>query len=130
MDSTKEKAGSYYTHLPQDSPEVNRLEYSGAADLEVVPPNAPEAYNQGAETDQKIPYTVEGGRPKRRRVCGVTPLIFWILIFALVIILAAGLGGGLGAGLSHKNSSDKNNQATALVSPQLVTHISVPILHF
>lgn len=108
MDSPKEKYRSY-GHVPQESLEVNHG-YNGASDLEVVPPNAPEAYNR-PEPDKEIPYT-HGKAREKRRVCGVTPLIFWIMIFALVIILAAGLGGGLGAGLSHKTTSDSNDTAS------------------
>ena len=120
MDTSKEKSGPY-PHLPQETLEVDHgygNKYSGAADLEVVPPNAPEAYNRPAP-DEKIPYTQ--GKPEReqRRVCGITPLLFWIMIFTIVLILAAGIGGGLGAGLSHKSSANKesdNNGASRLVS--------------
>lgn len=119
MGTSQEKSGSY-SHLPQESLEVDHgysNKYNGAAGLEVVPPNAPEAYNRPAP-DEKILYTQ--GKPQReqRRVCGVTPLIFWIMIFTIVLILAAGLGGGLGAGLSHKSSAKTdadNNSASRLV---------------
>ena len=119
MGTPQAKSGSY-SHLPQESLEVDHgysNKYNGAAGLEVVPPNAPEAYDQPAP-DEKLPYTE--GKPQReqRRVCGVTPLIFWIMIFTLVLILAAGLGGGLGAGLSHKSSAKNdsdNGSASRLV---------------
>ena len=115
MDIPKESSRSY-SHLPQGSLEVNHG-HNGFSNLEVVPPIAPEAYGC-PEPDQKVSHT-HGKAPERRRVCGVTPLNFWIMIFALIIILAAGLGGGLGAGLSRTNSSDRNgnpdNNSAALL---------------
>ena len=120
MDTSEEKPGPY-SHLPQETLEVDHgysNKYNGAADLEVVPPNAPEAYNPPAP-DEKIPYTQGKPERKQRRVCGVTPLLFWIMTFSIVLILAAGIGGGLGAGLSHKSSakqgSDDNSSASKLV---------------
>ena len=119
MDTSKEKSGSY-SELPQETLEVDHgysNKYNGAADLEVVHPNAPEVYNR-PQPDEKIPYTQGKPEPQRRRVCGVTPLLFWIMTFIIVLILAAGIGGGLGAGLSHKSSAKKNsddNNASRLV---------------
>lgn len=93
--------------------------YNGASDLEVAPQTVPEVYhNQYTDSDQKLPYpqdTPQKTPVERGRFCGVRPLIFWILIFAIVIILAAGLGGGLGAGLSSKNSNKSSDSASRLV---------------
>ena len=122
MDTSKEKSGSY-SHPPQESLEVDHgysNKYNGAADLEVVPPNAPEAYNQPAP-DEKIPYTQAKPQREQRRICGVTPLLFWAMIFTIVLILAAGIGGGLGAGLSHKSraktGSDDNSASKLVLLP-------------
>ena len=116
MDTAKEKARPY-SYGPQDSLEVNRGLNGG--DLEVAGQDAPEkSYRPYPDSDQNLFYSKDEQQQQqqqfeRRRVCGVTPLIFWILIFALVIILAAGLGGGLGVGLSRKNTNKDTNDNPA-----------------
>lgn len=100
MNPSEEKGGEYYRSSSQ--PEVH---HNGASGLEVVPPQVPEYHNSKPDRDEKISYKQER-MPERRRVCGITPLMFWILIFTIVILLAAGVGAGLGAGLSKK-STDK-----------------------
>lgn len=127
MDTSQEKARPYSCG-PQDSLEVNHGLNGG--DLEVAGQDAPEkSYPQYPDSDQNILYPKDQQHPpERRRVCGVTPLIFWVLIFALVIILAAGLGGGLGVGLSRKNTSKTVDDNTATLvtshhqSPYLISH--------
>ena len=100
MNSSKDKVGEY-TQVSTE-PEVH---YNGASDLEVVPPHDPESYSYSRpQLDEKIPYA-QNKAPDQRRVFGVTPLIFWILIFTIVILLAAGRGAGLGAGLSTKSTN-------------------------
>lgn len=103
MSSSKENVGDY-TKLSMQ-PEVYHPPLGG--DLEVVPtPNEPQ-FHPTPEPDEKTPYNSPENPPARRRICGVRPLIFWILILVIVLILAAALGAGLGAGLSKKNSNDE-----------------------
>ena len=121
MDTLKEKARPYSYSQQQESLEINPI-YNGASDLEVAPQVArgPEPYhNRYTDFDQQpsSPHDTSGKLPvERRRICGVTPLIFWILIFAIVVILAAGLGGGLAAGLSSKNSDKSTESASRSAS--------------
>lgn len=106
MSSSKENVGDYTKLSTQ--PEVY---HPPPADLEVVTPNEPQFYPTPAP-DEKNAFSSAHDPPARRRVCGVSPLIFWILILTIVLILAAGLGAGLGAGLSKKNSNDKASAST------------------
>jgi len=99
MNSSRDNVGEY---IQSTQPEV----HNEASDLEVVPPQDPEAYSYDKpQAEEKVHYT-QSKVPDRRRVCGVAPFIFWILIFIIVALLAAGLGAGLGVGLSKKNTSN------------------------
>ncbi|ETS75322.1 hypothetical protein PFICI_12266 [Pestalotiopsis fici W106-1] len=46
---------------------------------------------------------------KKRQICGwgVSPKIFWALIYGAVILVLAGVGGGIGAAMSNHNSSER-----------------------
>ena len=46
----------------------------------------------------------EAPQPKpRRRICGIPPIIFWMLVAVLVIATAAAVGGGVGGAMSNKS---------------------------
>ena len=104
-------------------PEVYRR---STGDLEVVSPNQPEVYSKPDPDDKRYFYNQQDPPPGRRRVCGVTPLVFWILVLTSVLLLAAGLGAGLGAGLSKKNSNDKAEYVKHLEFFQIlsITHMN------
>lgn len=53
-----------------------------------------EAYAPPAQTEDK----------KKKRICGLSAMVFWILLVLLILIIA-GLAAGLGAGLSKKSKS-------------------------
>lgn len=100
MNSSKDKVGEY---IQSTQPEVH---LNGASGLEVVPPQAPEAYSSDKpQLEEEIHYT-QSKAHDRRKFCGVAPFIFWILIVTIAALLAAGLGAGLGVGLSMKNTSN------------------------
>ena len=100
MNSSHEKVGEYTQMSSQ--PEVY---HRGSSDLEVVPPNAPESYSN-RQPEEKMNSYIQSQEPARRRIGGVTPFIFWLLIFLIVVLFGAGLGAGLGVGLSKKSSND------------------------
>ncbi|KAK4225454.1 hypothetical protein QBC38DRAFT_264765 [Podospora fimiseda] len=56
---------------------------------------------------QQQPFDEKSSTPKK--LLGLKPKIFWILIIILVIILAAGIGGGIAAGLSSSSSSSSSS---------------------
>jgi len=91
----------------EDTPSI-QPEVRGASDLEVVPPEDLESCSYyKTPSEEKIHYT-QSKVFDRRRVYGVLPFVFWILIFTIVVLLAAGLGAGLGIGLSKKNTSNSS----------------------
>jgi hypothetical protein len=40
----------------------------------------------------------------RDTICGLSPLVFWILILVMAIIVASAIGGGVGGGLASQHS--------------------------
>lgn len=73
--------------------------------LELAHPaqNSPATY-----TDKKdLEYEVQGLQESKRRICGLSPNIFWLLILAMVIIVAAAIGGGVGGGLAAQNKNKR-----------------------
>lgn len=103
-----EKMGEY-AHFDTD-PEVTQHRPAGG--LELVTESQPEVYSKPESDEKRYFYNHDNSMSHRRRVCGVTPLVFWILILISVVLLAAGLGAGLGAGLSKSRSEDKAGYIT------------------
>lgn len=101
MTSSKEVGGDYHPVYSDPG-----LQHTGTSGLEVASPTGElEAHTYyGPQKNEKAPSYL-GEEPTRRRIAGVSPMTFWILIFVIVILLAAGLGAGLGAGLSKKTTT-------------------------
>jgi hypothetical protein len=70
--------------------------------------NTVEAY----KADQSHP--IHDTPPTTKRICGVAPKIFYILVaVAIVIIVAAAVGGGVGGSLAGKKSAAPAGQSSA-----------------
>lgn len=41
-----------------------------------------------------------GEGKERERVCGLRPVVFWIMVILLVLVLGGAIGGGVGGGLA------------------------------
>ncbi|KAI0149565.1 hypothetical protein GGR57DRAFT_225306 [Xylariaceae sp. FL1272] len=96
-----------------------------SSEKEIQPPH--NHYGQLEGSNQEL----DQRKPNRRKILGVTPLVFWLLLFAAVIIIAGGLGGGLGAGLSSKNRSAQASETTIPTSseslPQSTSMVSTSV---
>jgi hypothetical protein len=72
--------------------------------------------------DKEVARTYHGEVPvqqprQRKRICGLSAKVFWILLaFLILILLGAGLGAGLGIGLS-KSKDDGTATAASESSP-------------
>ncbi len=78
------------------------------SDLEHSPVVYPDSYNKGralpAPNSDFSDKALELKSPKSqgRRICGLSPKAFWIVIIGIVIILAGAVGGGIGGGLASQ----------------------------
>ena len=79
-----------------------------SSDLEHVPFVNPNSYNKGkflhdpgSDSNDKA-LEPESPKSPGRRICGLSPRAFWIVIIAIVLILAAAIGGGIGGGLGSQ----------------------------
>ncbi|KAL8742987.1 MAG: hypothetical protein Q9190_004618, partial [Brigantiaea leucoxantha] len=81
-----------------------------ASDLEVdTAAYALEHRGDRAWHDEDAPEKYHQPNPSQaRRILGLKPLIFWILILFITLILAVGVGVGLGVGLSSRSNNSKN----------------------
>jgi len=52
--------------------------------------------------------------PQRRRICGLTPRIFWIIAIALIVVV---IGAAVGAGVGKSLASKSNNITGATPTP-------------
>jgi hypothetical protein len=76
---------------------------------EVVPSDAPETVATESPLEAKMlgGSTHDPDQPSRRtrdKICGLSPLVFWIIILVMVIIIASAIGGGVGGGLASQHS--------------------------
>lgn len=79
--------------------------YSGLeVDTSKVPDTYKESYNNTGNIDAS---TADRGRPTTtKRICGIGPRIFYILVAVVILIIAgAAVGGGVGGSLSKKSIS-------------------------
>jgi hypothetical protein len=69
-------------------------------------PNLGSIWSPETEGKEVIQTSVQNGPPaqQKRRICGLSRLVFWILL-VILLLLAIGLGAGLGAGLGMKHSN-------------------------
>ena len=74
---------------PSHDPEHYVASYHDAP--EVVP-------NPPAKSD--APFTYDSETPERKKILGLAPRTFWILLVVLIIVVAAAVGGGVGGGLA------------------------------
>lgn len=98
---TRPRTGDYFNLRRNPYPEVIRLDVS---DLKVVPDQLYNVYGLPF-SDEKMAYHHDEPLASRRRVPGLSPLMFLI-----VIILAVGIGGGLGAGLSARSKTNGDSR--------------------
>lgn len=69
---------------------------------------APEYYQRAPPADgPEVYYYSDGERGRaagegkeRERVCGLRPVVFWIMVILLVLVLGGAIGGGVGGGLA------------------------------
>lgn len=71
------------------------------------------ASNDGAGTDGKEVFHGAYGdgmevytgdeKTKGKRICGLSPLVFWLLIVLAVLVVGGAVGGGVGGSLASKN---------------------------
>jgi hypothetical protein len=76
---------------------------------EVVPSDAPEAAAPERVHEAKMlgDSAHDPNQPSRRTrdtICGLSPLVFWIIILVMVIVVASAIGGGVGGGLASQHS--------------------------
>lgn len=82
--------------------------------VEVVPDSSPQVYysSQGKEVaypshdgdalfPEAVPIKSDNGN-SQRRLLGLTPRIFWLVLVAISVIIAAAVGGGVGGSLAGK----------------------------
>ena len=113
LSTSPTKAKDEYTNIPQSlHPEV----VPDGGDLEVAPQDGPESYEKEWNDGkiQYVPDTQNANYP--RRLCGLAPIVFWILILLMITLLAAGLGAGLGVGLSAKSSNSTARYGSHVLS--------------
>ncbi|KAI9782881.1 MAG: hypothetical protein M1816_001662 [Peltula sp. TS41687] len=110
-------------HTPSPVQEKDRpispLPLQGYTDVEspeVVSPGLEPVW--GLQADKEVyhepapPQYPEQPAPAKKRICGLSRRLFWILL-ALVLLLLVGLGAGLGAGLGTKKKSSSSSPAAA-----------------
>lgn len=83
-------------------------------DLEVVPGSTlPYQYIQ---SDKFVVDYNTASQSVPRRICGLTPKLFWLSVVGLIIVIGAAVGGGVGGSLSKQYSTD--DAATAAATEQ------------
>lgn len=129
---TNELADSQHPHAQGESrrliPDGLEVVPDGQDGKEVVQPEKEVLHSSATapHRDVKEPliqpdetFTPQQDGPRKRRICGLRPKSFWILL-AVGLVLAVGLGIGLGVGLSSGDSpsnSDDSPSATATSAP-------------
>jgi hypothetical protein len=99
------------------APEQYRRTPKYASGLEVafyaekeVPTNTGDLYYVSGPT-RASPGTLEDGSPdmkspkEPKRVCGVAPKIFWLLVVIAILVIGGAVGGGVGGSLANKNTT-------------------------
>ncbi len=76
--------------------------YDSNEGKEVVPPQPPQQYAHYQDGEKYPAYPNQRPEKNKRRICGLTIPIIFVLIILLIIALAVGLGVGLGVGLKNK----------------------------
>lgn len=68
-------------------------------------------YGEGKEVyhgayEQKEVYIEDDSRKARKRICGLSPLVFWLVVAIAVLVVGGAVGGGVGGSLASKNSRE------------------------
>ncbi|OQE83306.1 hypothetical protein PENNAL_c0033G04990 [Penicillium nalgiovense] len=114
------KAGKYESGL-----EVAPEQYKYDSGLEVVPHMEKEVRRDTAGLHyvsgptSANPDTTEDGSPEtkspeRKRICGLTSTVFWVLMGVIaIVVIGAAVGGGVGATVSKKTTSDNSAESSS-----------------
>ena len=94
----------------------------GQVGLEVAPSDGPEVQPSQDPIVVATPNRYyarsaqESGRP--RRICGLKPLSFWLVLAVIMVVIVGAIGGGVGGALAdQKNSSSASPNSSSTNSP-------------
>jgi len=84
--------------VPPDFEQKQAIGYYGAGI------DGKEIYH-GAGADEKEVYHGSADGRKGKRTCGLSPMVFWLLVVIAVLVVAGAVGGGVGGSMASKNAS-------------------------
>ncbi|KAJ5105687.1 hypothetical protein NUU61_003034 [Penicillium alfredii] len=99
--------GSHRSTAFTDSDGLTRGARGLPDDLHARSPEEPKYLVQPPPQQITVPEYVD--KPQRR-ICGLVPSSFWLLLALIVVIIAAAIGGGVGGSLSVKHCNDNLSQ--------------------
>jgi hypothetical protein len=105
--SAPEVANQFGLHHPQpQQPQRTLSPTLSQGSTNVGSPNLGSVWSPETEGKEVIHSSVQDVPPakQKRRICGLSRLVFWILLVILALIII-GLGAGLGAGLGMKHNN-------------------------
>lgn len=89
-DQQQKQVTEFYGGAQKQVPEF----YGGAQNGKEVVPNADnEKYYNGNTGDEK---------EEKKRICGLSALVFWILVVVAVLVVAGAVGGGVAGAMASK----------------------------
>ncbi|KJR86906.1 uncharacterized protein SPSK_01633 [Sporothrix schenckii 1099-18] len=69
------------------------------------------------DTGQLVPPGSAGGSSGRKKICGLRPKLFWLLLGVGLVVIIASVAGGVGGGMMAAQSRKASNAEASATSP-------------